>query len=472
MSAEASSPIGAINAPYELNRGFLDNEPVRVPCDSFLLIRVHATRQLSQEDYRMRISLLFAALTVSCGFWPTPVFSLTPGEQKLEVVTNWNAGGDSVALGALIRLYTKANPDVEVISRPIGGTGGGAARAVLRTRLTAGNPPDTWQCHPGWELLGEYVEPGYCESISSLYQSEGWNQVFPVELVRLLSKKGNIYEVLAGIHRGNILWYNKKVLDKNGISTGDKLSFNEFLAACAKLEAAGISGLAVGDSEIANSAQVFEDTLLGVVGPTGLIDLFRGDMRWDDPKVGEAMKLYGRILDYQNPDHASMNLYGALREFMDGKAGFTCSGDWSYGMFLKSGQKPNVDFGWVCYPGTDGSFVVIADGFTLAKGAPDKEQALSWLKVIGSKEAQEQFNEIKGSIPARTDIDPAKFDAYHRWSMDSFAKDRLVPSCVHGEATPGAFQEALYDAVTQFVEDRDVDKFTQAMLRAAEESQP
>jgi glucose/mannose transport system substrate-binding protein len=156
---------------------------------------------------------------------------------------------------------------------------------------------------------------------------------------------------------------------------------------------------------------------------------------------------------------------------MDGKAGFICSGDWTYGMFLISGQKPNEDFGWVCYPGTNGSFVVIADAFTLAKGAPDKEQALSWLKVVGSKEAQEQFNEIKGSIPARTDIDRAKFDGYHRWSMDSFANDRLVPSCVNGEAAPGAFREALNDAVTQFVEDRDVDKFTQAMLRAAEESQ-
>jgi glucose/mannose transport system substrate-binding protein len=419
----------------------------------------------------MRVPLLLIALTAGAGFWPTPAFSLTPTEQKLEVLTSWNGGGDSAALSALIRLYQKANPNVEVISRAVGGAASGAARAVLRTRLTAGNPPDTWVSHPGWELLGQYVEPGYCEPISTLYESEGWNAVLRSELIPLLSKNGKMYEVLAGIHRGNLIWYNKKLLGRHGITIGDKLTFDELIAACTKLEAAGISGLAVGDSEIANSAQVFEDTLLGVVGPDGWIDLCSGKMGWDDSKVTEAMKLYGRILDYQNPDHASLNHYDALRELMDGKEAFTYSGDWTYGLFLKAGQKPNEDFGWVCCPGTNGSFVVIADGFTLAKGAAHKEQALSWLKIVGSKEGQEQFNEIKGSIPARIDIDRAKFDGYHRWSMDSFAKDRLVPSIVHGEAAPGAFQDALNDAVTQFVEDRDVDKFTKAMVQAAEESQ-
>jgi glucose/mannose transport system substrate-binding protein len=68
-------------------------------------------------------------------------------------------------------------------------------------------------------------------------------------------------------------------------------------------------------------------------------------------------------------------------------------------------MKEKEDFGWVSHPGTDGSFIIVADGFTLAKGAPHKEAALAWLKMVGSKEAQEAFNRLKGSIPARTDVD-------------------------------------------------------------------
>ena len=68
---------------------------------------------------------------------------------------------------------------------------------------------------------------------------------------------------------------------------------------------------------------------------------------------------------------------------------FTSMGDWADGEFLKANMKEKADFGWVSHPGTDGSFIVVADGFTLAKGAPHKEAALAWLKMVGSKEAQE-----------------------------------------------------------------------------------
>jgi glucose/mannose transport system substrate-binding protein len=102
----------------------------------------------------------------------------------------------------------------------------------------------------------------------------------------------------------------------------------------------------------------------------------------------------------------------------------------------------------VSYLGTDGSFIIVADGFTLAKGAPHPEAALAWLKSIGSKESQEAFNSLKGSIPARIDVDRSKFDAYHRWSMDSFANDILLPGCVAGEAAPAAFKKALPAAMS------------------------
>lgn len=55
--------------------------------------------------------------------------------------------------------------------------------------------------------------------------------------------------------------------------------------------------------------------------------------------------------------------------------------------------------------------------------------------------------------------------------MDSFGKDKLVASCVHGEAAPAAFQQALNDAVTAFVVDKNVDNFANALVQAAKEFQ-
>ncbi len=391
---------------------------------------------------------------------------------KLEVFSWWTSGSEAAALNALFDVYKKQYAGVGIINATVAGGSGSGARPVLQTRLAINNPPDTWQSHPGLELLGQYVAPGYCEPITELYQSGGWEKAFPKALVNLVSQDGNAYAVLTGVHHGNVLWYNKKLLNQNGIKVSENMTFDEFFAICDKLKAAGISAIGVGDSGIWASSQLFENTLLGVVGPQGWADLFAGKMKWDDPKVKQAMTYFAKMQNYINPDHASLTWDQAVKELMDGKVAFNSMGDWADGEFIKANLKENVDFGWVNHPGTSGSFLIVADGFTLAKGAPHKESAIAWLKSIGSKEAQEAFNPLKGSIPARTDVDKSKFDGYHQWSMEEFAKDKLLPSCVHGEAAPEAFQKALNDAVSTFVTDKNVENFATALVQEAKKVGP
>ena len=417
---------------------------------------------------KLRFCFPLIALASVFALIQAPISSQAAGDKKLEVFSWWTSGGEAAALDALFNTFKKQNPGVEIINATVAGGGGSAAQPVLQTRLAGGNPPDTWQSHPGYEMIAKYVEPGYCEEITELYKTDGWDKAFPKGIVDIVTKDGKTYAVLAGVHRGNVLWYNKKLLEKNGITIGDKIGFDEFFEACDKLKKAGVSALGVGDSGIWASAQLFENTLLGVVGPQGWSDLFSGKMKWDDPQVKKAMGYFAKMQDYLNPDHAAMSWDQAIGALMEGKVAFSSMGDWAQGEFLKA---KNQDYGWVSHPGTDGSFIVVADGFVLAKGAPHKEAALAWLKSIGSKEAQEAFNPLKGSIPARTDVDKSKFDAYHQWSMGSFAKDKLLPSCVHGVAAPPAFKQSLEDAVTAFIVDKNVDNFANALVQAAKESE-
>jgi glucose/mannose transport system substrate-binding protein len=404
---------------------------------------------------------------------PTGFFarkSIESVRSRLEVFSWWTSGGEAAALDALFNTYQKQYPGTGILNATVAGGAGTAARPVLQARLTAGNPPDSWQSHPGWELLDQYVEPNYCEPITDLYQSEGWDRVLPKTLVDMITRDGRAYAVLTGVHRGNVLWYNKKLLAKNGIKVGNKMTFGEFFTACDKLKAAGVAALGVGDSGIWASAHLFENTLLGVVGPRGWTDLFSGKMQWDDTKVKQAMKYFAKMQDYLNPDHAALTWDQAVKELMEGKVGFTSMGDWADGEFIKAHMKEKEDFGWVSCPGTAGSFIIVADGFTLAKAAPHKAATIAWLKSIGSKEAQEAFNPLKGSIPARTDVDKSKFDAYHQWSMTEFAKDKLLPSCVHGEAAPAAFLTALNEGVKSFVVDKNVENFANALVQASEKT--
>ena len=414
-----------------------------------------------------RVAILCSALLSALG--PARLANAAQNKQ-LEVFSWWTSGGERMALESLFHVYKYKYPGVEVLNAAVTGGGGSAARPLLQTRLAAGDPPDTWQVHPGHELFGQYVQGDYCVPVTALYRSEGWDRIVPQGLIDRVSKGSEIYAVLAGVHRGNVLWYNKKVLEKYKIKVGDTLSFEQFFSAAEKLKAAGVVPLAMGDAGLWATAELFENTLLGVLGPKGWQELFGGQMMFDDPRVKEAARLYGRMLDYQNPDHSALSWDQAVRRVIHGKAAFTAMGDWAYGELVKAGLKENQDFGWVSFPGTEGTFLVVADGFTLAKGARNLAEAVAWLEMVGSKEAQEAFNALKGSIPVRTDVDKSKLGVYQQWSMASFHHDALLASCVHGEAAPATFQQELHDAISMFVADRNVERFTGALVQAGRAS--
>lgn len=387
----------------------------------------------------------------------------------LEIFSWWTSGGEAAALQALFDAYSEAAPGVNIVNATVAGGGGSAARPILQTRLAGGDPPDTWQVHPGWELLGQYVDPEYVAPVTDIYEEEGWNEVVPEGLRNLMTRDGEIYLVLVGVHRGNGFFYNRAVLEENGIEVGETLSNEQFLEIAAQLEGTDVAPLCVGDSGIWASAQLLENTMLGVMGPEAYLGLFSGDVAFDSEQMTEAVTLYGQILDYQNEDHAALTWDQAVDALIEGRCAFTSMGDWAYGEFVAA-DVPAEDFGWVSHPGTEGSFMVVADGFVLANGAPNEAATREWLRVAGSREAQEAFNPLKGSICARTDCDREAFGEYHNWAMDSFAEGALVPSLVHGSAAPADFQQAFNDAVTQFVVDRDVDAFTAALVAASEMS--
>jgi glucose/mannose transport system substrate-binding protein len=420
----------------------------------------------SKRAFLLNNLVAFACCLTFC----SPTLSQAGDKGQVEIFSWWTSGGEASALEALFKVFRDQNSGVEVVNAAIAGGTGSAALPVLQTRLVGGDPPDTWQSHPGWELFARYIDPGYCQPITDLYKSENWRSVVPNSLLDQITRNGDIYAVLAGIHRGNVLWYNKKLLDKHGIKIGDKISFEEFFAAADKLKAAGVTPLAVGDSGIWASGDILENTILAKIGPQGWMDLFSGKLAWNDSRVRESIQIYGKLLDYQNRDHSALSWDQAIKAVIDARCAFSVMGDWSYGEFLKAKQIEKEDFGWVTFPGTENSFMVVADGFILAKNAPHTKETIAWLKAIGSKEGQLAFNKLKGSIPARTDMDRNEFGMYHQWSMRDFANSALVPSVFHGAAAPPAYLQSLSDAVSGFVVNRNVDSFIRTAAAAAKDN--
>jgi len=105
---------------------------------------------------------------------------------KLEIFSWW-AGDEGPALQALIDLYKAQHPDVQVINATVAGGSGINAKAVLKTRMLGGNPPDSFQVHAGQELIGTWVVANRMEDLTWLFQQQGWMDAFPKGLLALLS---------------------------------------------------------------------------------------------------------------------------------------------------------------------------------------------------------------------------------------------------------------------------------------------
>lgn len=386
---------------------------------------------------------------------------------KLEIFSWWTNGGEATGLEEMFKVYKQQNPDVEIINATVSGGAGTNAKTVLVTRMQGGQPPDSFQVHAGQELIGTWVVADKMEPLTQFFKDEGLDKVMPKLLLDQITYNGEIYSVPVNIHRSNMLWYNKKVFDEAGLQPPKTI--DEFYTVAEALKAKGITPLAVGGKDKFETPHLFESILLATFGPQDYTNLFQDPTAFADPRMGTAIETLSRMLSYANTDRSSLSWADAAQLVLDGKAGMTIMGDWAHGYFLSKGATPNVEYGYAPAPGTDGIFMWLSDSFGLPKGAPDRENALAWLRVAGSKEGQDAFNPKKGSIPARTDADKSLYDEYLQSSIDAFATNTLAPSVVHGAAANEAFMTAYGNALNVFSADLDIETLTQSLVDSAAE---
>ncbi len=387
---------------------------------------------------------------------------------RVEIFSWWTGGGEEEGLNAIYEVFRAKYPDVEIINATVAGGAGTNAKAVLKTRMLGGNPPDSFQVHGGMELIDTYVVTNMMEPLTDILRGWGILDKFPADIMDICSYKGEVYSIPVNVHRGNVLFINNEILSKVGIEEvpEDGAGFIETLK---KIKDAGYIPLALGDKDKWEAGHLFECVLLSTLGPDGYNGLWSGETSFNDPRIGQALAIFDELLNYVNPDHAALTWQDATRMVFEGKAAFNVMGDWAEGYLKTLGWTPGVEFGWMATPGTKGSFMVVTDTFGLPKNAPNRENALKWLEIVASVEGQDAFNPIKGSIPARLDADKSLYDPYLLWSMEDFASNALCPSIAHGSAAPEGFIVELNDALNIFVTTRNRDAFLRAFRNAAED---
>jgi glucose/mannose transport system substrate-binding protein len=368
-----------------------------------------------------------------------------------EVLSWWVSRGEADALAALLRVYERSHPNMGAVHAAIPGTS--SAREQLRARMVRGVPPDTFQMNGGTDLaswVGHSRARERMEPLDFLFSSEGWASAFPRDVLDLVSCSGRVYAVPVDVHRLNLLFYSQRIFDECNVAPPTTLA--EMHEAADVLKARGFVPFAIGYRQPWTLTMLaFENVMVAVAGGAYYRDFFSGRCSASDPELRITLEHVARILDYANQDAPKLGWDGAVELLRSGKAAMTIMGDWAKGYLMTTGT-PQA-FRQTPSPGSAGAFVFATDTFGLPKRASQRAGAIELLKVFGSKEGQDAFNPLKGSIPARMDADLSRYDLFARATAYDFWNGPRFPGL--SSLAPRAFTSVLEDAMAAFAKNRD-----------------
>ena len=382
--------------------------------------------------------------------------------EELIIYHWWTAGGEKEAIDAAFRVFKEKYPEVKIVENPIAGGAGAVMKPAIWGMLISGNPPDTFQVHAGGELK-EYVDALYLEVVDEIWEKTGLEAVIPDTLKALVKFRGHYYAVPINVHRSNVLHYNPKIFDELGIieKYGDPRGWdlNTLLEILRYIKEKKPE---VNPFELASRnkwpvTHAFEVLLLIHAGPEDYVKFWTGKFDYKDLKhpVWNAVKDVLRFLatvekeELVNLNHPELTWDQAAAEVAAGKSAMYIMGDWAVGFYIAGGFKYGEE--WISVPFPKKVFILLSDCFNVPVGAPHRDTALAWLEAVASVEVQREFNLIKGSIPARVDVEIKYPDPYRPETAEDFKTATLVPSPVHGALSKEAFVTEMHNILTSML---------------------
>lgn len=416
-----------------------------------------------------RVGLACAILLVvlaGCSAVPAGSGADPNDPDQVEVVSWLTTGSEKRGFDALVSQFAADNPGIRFFDSSVAGGGGEAARSALDSRLDNDNPPDSFQATAG-AGLSDYIDAGRLVDLTSFYSEHSLEGGFRDTVLDLLRVDGAIYSVPLDIHRVNIVWANSALLEAAGVDPAhERTTLRYWLDDLESVRDSGVEyPLALGEGW--TQAQLFECVLLAEFGPVGYKDLWKDASGWNTDTLSAAVEDYGRLLDFVDPGSRGEHADAAVHRVVNGNAAYVVMIDTAASAFEQAATSGH-DYASFPVPGTAGVFDFSVDAFTLPVGAAHSAAAQAWLLAVASAQGQRAYTLDAGSIPARSDADPADYPAYQQTAIASSQDDTVAPSLAHGVAARPAWVAAITDAVVRFRDDRHPAALLKALRAAAD----
>lgn len=374
--------------------------------------------------------------------------------QKIEIATFWSDDAESAAFQVLANVATA---DKHVVSTTARRNRDHQQTSLQDWLVGDSDPlPDLFQVNGGSDVL-QWVDDGpngvtqICPltRLDALYDLS--NRFFE-STITPVSCRGTLYGLPVGVHRANMLFYNRSVFDRlleaaeakgiplrrpEELESIDQLL--EQLATIASLEAesegeAPLLPFAIDENETWTlSILTFENLMTsrgdGIYETVWMAqgahaegsgsseaeraaaeELLRKRL---STVLGDLRALVGfsnfaaayRDVAASERGEDGLSWRNALKMVAGGKALYTAMGDWGWAQVGAQEQVVSA----IPFPGTGHAFIYTPDSFAVPRRATDGAAAHVWLhEVVSDAKAQIDFARVKQSIPALRDLSEAE----------------------------------------------------------------
>lgn len=373
-------------------------------------------------------------------------------DPSVEVMHFWTSGGEAAALSAVRDKVM--SEDVAWTDAPVAGGGGDQAKTALQARIASGNPPAAVL------ILGQniidWAKEGMLGNVDTLAAAQGWDAALPQAVKEFTRIDGHYVSVPTNVHRTDMIWVSKDAFDKIGAAY--PATWEELNALAPRFREVGIIPLAHG-GQAWQEAYMFEAVAAGVGGADfyrrALIELDDATLRGAEMVAVFTELAALRDMVDDNAPGRDWNLASAM--VINGEAAMQIMGDWAKGEFTNAGKKPGDDYACIPVPKAKGdAFVYLVNSlslFTQTDANLIKGQEVL-ASAIMDPAVQIAFNQAKGAIPARTDIDLTAMDACAQATSSSLAANdaggTAVPTFAGTHAANATVVGAATDAITAF----------------------
>jgi len=387
------------------------------------------------KTMNLRMKQLAAAALISVGAVGAA------NAQKAEVIHWWTSGGEAAAIKEFATMYTKMGGTW--VDTPIAGGGGAQARTVMANRTMGGDAPTAAQYNYG-KQYEEIIKEGLLNDLDDVAKKGNWDKLLPEKIRNAVKVNGKYFAVPVNLHNENWVWYNKAVLAKAGAK--EPTNMDEMFAAMDKVKAAG------GVTPLALGGQGWQEgiTFRGVLLATGGQDLYLKTFKDKDastPGFRKAVETFKKLKGYVDAGSPGRDWNLATGMVIEGKAAFQMMGDWAKGEFVNAGKTAGKEYGCFMAGGPKMPYAIGGDVFVFPKQkAADAAAAQKKLaEMMISPEGQVAFNNKKGSIPIRTDVDTSKMDICAQAGVQAIKENRLLQSDneLLSPDAKGAFEDAV-----------------------------